>query len=186
MELSAGTLGVFVVLIIAGFAIGNFMAARPNAHQTRVGDLRLLARRLHLYPKLVAYPDWLGEIKDFNQPMLCQYTLIDDNFSLPLLRYTIKDGCWQSCQVQVEKFDALHAKAVDLPNEILPLIVALQIKANCLTIYWRDDLYQYHKKAYKLNTAQAQTDLNLLKTALQTWGELVQNAYFLSKNIKKY
>lgn len=172
MELSGNTLSIVVVLIVAGFLIGNFMGAKPKAREVRTADLRLLARKIRLYPKLVQSPDWLPQ----TAKMIPQYTLVVDEFSLPMACYVAKDGVWQPISDDLpKKAQALSGLAIDLPPDIQKLLLGLQIKANSVIVYWQDDQYQQRKDAQKLNETQAMQDLTALKTAMTHWGNLAQS-----------
>ena len=172
MEFSGNTLAIVVVLLVAGFLIGNFMGAKPKAGEVRTADLRLLARKLRLYPKLVPPPAWLPS----DAKMLPQYALVMDEFSLPMACYVIKDGVWQPIDGELpKKAQVLSGLAIDLPADIQKLMLGLQIKANSVIVYWQDDQYQQRKDAQKLNETQAMKDLTALKTAMEHWGNLVQS-----------
>lgn len=171
MELSGNTLSIVVVLIVAGFLIGNFMGAKPKAREVRTADLRLLARKIRLYPKLVQSPDWLPQ----TAKMTPQYTLVVDEFSLPMACYVAKDGVWQAVGDLPKKAQVLAGQPLELPAMVGELVLGLQIKANSVMIFWKDDQYQQRKDAQKLDEQQALQDLNALKSAMQQWGEMVQS-----------
>lgn len=191
LQMTSANWGLVVVLVVAGFALGNFMAARPHAKDVRTADLRLLARQLQLYPKLVDCPDWLIDRLDQpadtqniyatkSTPRLTHYTLVVDDLALPAARYVAIDGAWQpietglSSQSQLAKrASALAGLPLDLPPSLSPLVVGLQAKANSISIYWQDHRYQHQAGAHKLDTKQANEDLRLLKSALMAWAEKI-------------
>lgn len=195
MNWSSSTIAILVVLGVFGFFVGNFMAARPKAQESRVADFRLMARSFGIYPKLVACPEWLLQVlarhrpiksngyahKPSAPPMIAQYTLTMNELSLPLAHYVITDGKWQlvpmamhapKIQKQVQRLDA---KMVDLPPSIADRVLGLSIKSNHVALYWLDDQYQYSQKAYKLDKTQACADLTLLKNHLISWAQCVND-----------
>lgn len=170
MNLSSSTIAIIVVLLVAGFAIGNFMGAKPKPNQVRSAELRLLARGLRLYPKLVPTPSWLP----YDKPMVTQYTLIIDELSLPMACYVAEAGVWRLLDGAVnDRPKVLHQANIALPDSLLSLVLGLQIKANSITIFWQDEQYQYSKQALKLDKILAQADLQALKVALTRWAEQI-------------
>ncbi|MFB6348363.1 hypothetical protein ACFBZI_02715 [Moraxella sp. ZJ142] len=191
MVWSNAMIATVVVLVAAGFLLGNFMAARPKASETRVADFRLMARQRQIFPKLISCPSWLLKTlavlrpakpmgtdpyaRTPSTPMIAQYTLMIDELALPLAQYVAVDGTWQlieqtfytaKMQRQAEQ---LHGVAVDLPPSIAPQVLGLALKANHIALYWLDNQYQHSHKAYKLDKAQADKDLQALKRQLSAW-----------------
>lgn len=195
MDLSSGAIATLVVLGVAGFFVGNFMAARPKAQESRVADFRLMARRLGIYPKLIACPSWLAErlaglrpVKTdpyarerSSAPMIAQYGLMMDEVALPLAQYQAIDGRWRLIEQQIHtpkqhrQSSRLDGMAIDLPAAIAAQTLGLTLKANHVALYWLDDSYQHSHKAYKLDEVQAQADLSALKAQLTAWAQLVND-----------
>lgn len=199
MDLSSGAIATLVVLGVAGFAIGNFMGARPKAYETRVADFRLMARQFGIYPKLVACPTWLTARYDTMRtakssdaslpsakkttPMIAQYSLVMDELSLPMAQYLAHDGLWQLMDIGVvntqkgeRQVRVLDGTPIELPDGIGGRVLGLSIKANAIALYWLDDKYQFSHKAHKLDKAQATADLTAMQASLQAWAMRVQQA----------
>ncbi len=193
MDLSSSSIAILVVLGVVGFFVGNFMAARPRAQESRVADFRLMARKMGIYPKLITRPEWLSDTlkalrppkadpyarTDASVPMIAQYTVMMDELKLPLAHYRAIDDRWQlldqqihtpKMQRQVSKIDGA---AIDLPASIASYALGLSIKANHISLYWLDDSYQHSHKAYKLDNQQAEADLSHLKQQLMAWARSV-------------
>lgn len=195
MDLSSGGIAVLVVLGVIGFFVGNFMAARPKAQESRVADFRLMARQMGIYPKLIACPSWLLDAltalrpaktdpyarERSSAPMIAQYGLMMDEVALPLAQYQAVDGRWQLLDQQIHtpkqhrQLARLDGMVIDLPAAIAAQTLGLSIKANHIALYWLDDSYQHSHKAYKLDAAQAQADLSAVKTQLSHWARLVND-----------
>lgn len=194
MDLSSGGIAVLVVLGVIGFFVGNFMAARPKAQESRVADFRLMARQMGIYPKLIACPSWLLDALTALRPkqndpyarsntasMIAQYTMMMDELKLPLAQYQAVDGRWRLLDQQIHtpkqhrQLARLDGMAIDLPAAIATQALGLSIKANHIALYWLDDSYQHSHKAYKLDAAQAQADLSAVKTQLSHWARLVND-----------
>lgn len=194
MELSSSTIAILVVLGVAGLLIGNFMAARPHAQESRVADFRLMARQKCIMPKLVACPTWLIDAygvlmptRDISHkaptPLIAQYSFVDDAWLLPMAYYQASDGVWQLTdqgQINTPKAarqaQVLHGTPIELPDEIARRVLGLSIKANSIALYWLDDKYQHSLKAHKLDKVRADADLMALQAAFISWAEQVQNA----------
>lgn len=183
-NLSSTTIAIIVVLVVAGFFVGNFMGARPKAHEMRTSDLRLLARSLRLHPKLIAYPDWLPSLPpstggDYAKPsagMIAQYGLILDEFSLPLGKFIVQNGRLQPVGELPKKAQILTDTPLDLPDEIAKSALGLYFKANSIVLFWDDRTYRQSLSAHKLDKAASQADLQALIWQLNAWANQVQNA----------
>ncbi|WP_114800408.1 hypothetical protein U0021_03790 [Moraxella canis] len=192
MSLSSGSIAVIVVLVVAGFLVGNFMAARPNANEVRVADFRLMARSLGIFPKLIACPAWLKDRYDALKPakkdvyaragsipLIAQYTVIIEDLRLPMAQYHVVADRWQLITQQfytpkmLTQVRRLDEQPIHLPDHIKTQVLGLSVKANHISLYWLDDKYQHSHKAYKLDKAKAQADLNDIKTQLTAWAKLI-------------
>lgn len=122
---------IIVVGLVVAFIIGNFMGLKPKPHETRLGNLRLSARQMGLYPKFID----TTQIKWLDEPAI-QYTLIDDNWRLPYIRCVAKDGVWHT-----QDTHPLDGQAILLPDRLLPYIKGLALRSNSISLYWQDDVY---------------------------------------------
>ncbi len=161
MSLSSGTIALIVVLVVAGFAIGNFLGARPRPSEVRTADLRLLARKMGIMPKLISCPGWLmahyqalaygqaGNKKtDYDSlpndkkrlPMLTQYTLSIDGLTLPMACYLAVDDtalgakAWQAVDLGIEHSPKAAAKTARLNGLALDLPSAITPHVLALSI----------------------------------------------------
>lgn len=126
------SIGFWVVLAVVLFVLGNLMGAKPKAHETRLGQLRTLARQHQLHPKLISIPAWLG-----SNTMIAQYTKVNDQWRLPLTRLKVQDGMWQLVD---GSHHHLVGTSVNFGN-LSPYMQGLLIKANCVSIFWHDETY---------------------------------------------
>lgn len=128
------SLGALVAAIAILFVIGNVMGLKPKAGEVRIGEMRLLARKLELNPKLVAIPDWLMDVRQNKglgkNGMIAQYTLINDEWRLPAGQVAWVEGAWQGDFVTVMP-----------PSFCTPYLKGLSVKANSVTLYWHDEPY---------------------------------------------
>lgn len=164
------TVGILVTVIAIFFVIGNIMGLKPKTSEVRVGQMRLLARKMDLHPKLVPTPSWLSPNEKMigKNGMIAQYTVMDDLWQLPA-----KHLLWINESWRYE--DGSTAYFSSLPNHLSLHIKGLTTKANSITIYWQDELYA---KSFSIRDEQAITkieqDLKALKVFLQDIG--VQNS----------
>lgn len=184
--MDSSILPMVVVIVVAGFLLGNMFAAKPKNQELKVADFRLLARKFALHPKLVAIPDWLSDTDKSTpkpspfaetrpaQALMAQYSMICDDWRLPLARFVIKDGVWRMLDGQGNAC-VLDGVSVDLPDGILPYVQGLQIKANSVMIFWQDRHYQSDSR-HKLDSQRACDDLTALQASLQQWVAMVQSA----------
>lgn len=171
-----GSLPLIVVLVVAGFLLGNMFAAKPKAHEVRTSDFRLLARQLGFNPKFVSRPDWLPAVVQtgvrannhaVKNQMVTAYAVINDEWRLPLVRLAATDATWQT----IEGSHALHGALIDLPKDISDHVVGLQAKANSVIIYWHDGRYQSWQGTKKLDKPLAKQELTALQAQLTAWGD---------------
>ncbi|OOR89447.1 hypothetical protein B0181_07155 [Moraxella caviae] len=188
--MSSSTIAIVVVLLVAGFFLGNMFAAKPRAHEVRTADFRLLARQMRLNPRLVARPEWLPRQTSNSHSlkpastMIAQYSVIDDAWRLPLVRMS-RDGFYQPANTATAKSDTAHEQAWQcaigaehlpakmaefiaqhIPKDVLRSIIGVQFKANSVIIYWHDERYQSDKGVQPLDKGRAQADLNALYDGL--------------------
>ena len=192
MSLSSESIAIIVVLVVAGFWVGNFMAARPNANQMRVADFRLMVRHFGIFPKLITCPNWLKDRYDAlkptkkdayaradSMPWVAQYTVIIEDLRLPMAQYHVMAGCWHLIPQQfytpkmLTQVRRLDEQPIHLPEHIKAQVLGLSMKANHISLYWLDHKYQHSQKAYKLDKIKAQSDLNDIKTQLMAWAKLI-------------
>ncbi|WP_066800347.1 hypothetical protein [Moraxella oblonga] len=147
---------LIVIVVVVALAVGNFIGAKPRPHETRLGDFRLLARKLGLYPKFTS-PDWLEP-----QKSLIQYTLINDDWRLAMTYFRAKDDVWQS-----DIPHPLSGQAITLPAQILPHVKGMMLKSNSISLYWHDEAYirSFGVQAKDINNASTQ-DLVAIKEYL--------------------
>lgn len=147
---------LIIIVVVIALAVGNFIGAKPKPHETRLGDLRLLARKLGLHPKF-ANPDWLE-----TQKGLIQYTLINDDWRLAMVCFTAKDGIWQSSTPH-----PLSGQAITLPAQIAPHVKGMMLKSNSISLYWHDESYikSFGIQAKDIDHTTAQ-DLTAIKSYL--------------------
>lgn len=134
-------MGLWVVLLVIGFAVGTFMGLKPKPHETRLAKLRLIARQQQLIPKLIPTPEWLTPPKSIS--MVAQYSIICDDWQLP--------------------HQIINATDVPLPNDISSYCIAIMLKANSISLYWLDNDYAYSFaiKDNMVNDKMMQTITNL-------------------------
>lgn len=175
-----GSLPLIVVLVVAGFLLGNMFAAKPKAHEVRTSDFRLLARRLGFNPKFVSRPDWLPAAPQtgvrannhaVKNQMVTAYAVINDEWRLPLVRLSVADGVWQA----IDGDCMLAGVPIDLPKDIKNHVVGLQAKANSVIVYWHDGRYQSWQGTKKLDKKLAEQDLATLKAQIITWGDEINH-----------
>ena len=171
-----GSLPLIVVLVVAGFLLGNMFAAKPKAHEVRTSDFRLLARRLGFNPKFVSCPDWLpaaaqtgvrANNHSLKNQMVTAYAVINDEWRLPLVRLAATDGTWQT----IDGGHALDGASIGLPKDIGDHVAGLQAKANSVIIYWQDGRYQSWQGTKKLDKSLAEQELTALQAQLTAWGD---------------
>lgn len=191
MDLSNTAIAIIVVLVVAGFLLGNFMAARPSPAAVRVADFRLMARSYQIFPKLIACPDWLVAQKNLISPVpadrhlseatakIAQYTLTAHELALPMVQYQAVAGVWRLVEQDFytakmrQQAARLDGVPILLPDAIASRTLGLSMKANAVALYWFDDKYQHSHKAYKLDKNQAAADLADMYKALIGWAETV-------------
>lgn len=159
-------IGLWVVLAVILFVIGNLMGAKPNIHEMRLSELRLLARQRHLYPKLIATPKWLGD------GTIAQYTKVDDTWRLPLVQLKVVDGTWQLIG---GKSCLLESQPVILGN-LSPYICGLAMQSNSISIFWHDELYvRQFLVRDKEAMSKIQSDIQALEEYLRGCLEMLSN-----------
>lgn len=144
-----------LIIVVVALAVGNLVSAKPKPYEARLGDLRLLARKLGLHPKF-ANPDWLAPQKG-----LIQYTLIDDTWQLPKTELIAKDGVWQASTLH-----PLVGQAINLPSPIIPHVQGLLLKSNSISLYWFDENYAKSFGTQKDVEKLIEQDLATLKIQL--------------------
>lgn len=127
------SVGIWVVLAVVVFVIGNVMALKPKTGEVRLGQMRLFARQIGLVPKLLPTPAFL---KTPTTPkMMAGYTLINDAWRLPFREFVAKDGYWHSVSL------SSHPPSPSIDHVLAPYFYGLSIKSNSITLYWHDDAY---------------------------------------------
>lgn len=171
-----GSLPLIVVLVVAGFLLGNIFAAKPREREVRTSDFRTLARRLGFNPKLIRCPDWLfGTVQEegctnshaVKHELVTVYAVICDEWRLPLVRLIVADGVWQV----INGDHVLDGMSIAPPKNIKDHVLALQAKANSVMLYWYDGRYQSWQGAKKLDKTLAEQDLIALQVQLIAWGD---------------
>lgn len=166
------SLGALVVAIAILFVIGNVMGLKPKAGEVRIGEMRLLARKLALNPKLVAMPDWIMDVRQNKglgkNGMIAQYTLINDDWRLPAQRFLWSEDVWR----HMEDNTVLASVKNAIPPHLCAHMKALTIKANSVSLYWYDEPYV---KGFAIRDRDAMTkmtrDLDGLKAFLTELGD---------------
>ncbi|UNU73972.1 hypothetical protein LU293_03515 [Moraxella nasovis] len=159
------TIAIIIVLIVAGFILGSIFGAKPRAYEVRVADLRLIARKMQLNPRLVPAADWLQPVRT---GMIAQYSVVNDSWRLPLRRFLCVNGQWQALMGDDMATDDIMPILKELSlSEIGKLSFGLQAKSNGIVFYWHDSLYQGLKPTGHLNAVLAEQDLMQLKSLLE-------------------
>lgn len=169
--------GLTVTIVIILFIIGSIMGLKPNAKETRLDNLRNLARKLGLNPKLVPCPDWISPTDDplnKGKGMIAQYGIILDTTTMRPCDYQIIDGTWRPYTANYPANFALDNQPTylpeGLPKSIAPFVKALSAKANFICIYWQENIALGDKSA--LETTEK--DLIDLKSYLHKSAERIQ------------
>ena len=133
------TVGFWVIAFVILLIVGNLMAAKPKIHEVRLGEFRLLARKKGLNPKLIATPEWLKNNQKLTQnqktSMITQYTLVNDNWRNPLMHFIFDGQTWHNLG------DVDFFVRISPPDNLSPYFVGMLIKANSISLYWRDESY---------------------------------------------
>lgn len=166
------SIGTIIIIIAMLFVLGNVMSLKPKMSEVRVGNMRMVARKMELHPKLVAMPDWLKNHRQdgcdgqstqalASHEMTAKYTIINDDWQLPAKRLLWTGGDWQN-------EDGASINLEIPPRSLLPHIQGLTTKANSISIYWQDEKYA---KSFAIKDEQVMTmieqDLLALKLFLQ-------------------
>lgn len=109
-------MGLLVVLLVLGFFVGNFLAAKPKKQELKKEQVRYHAKRLGLNPAVVPMPHFLTA----KRASTVRYTLVNDNWRLPqtfLLPQHLPAGC---------------------PKDMLPLIDGVCLQSNSVILYWQE------------------------------------------------
>lgn len=188
MDMNIG-LSFWIVFAIILFALGSIMALKPSGLDQRLDRLRMAARRLHLNPKLIAYPKWLKTKKNQEDTgMIAQYTLVfedpQDPQKMPLVCYQVISGAWRPILDNLDKADQNSTKAkfaldqtpLDLPAGIAPFVKGLQAQANSIAIYWEDIAYVRPATNPDYQADKIEPDLQKLIENLQNWAKKIQNS----------
>lgn len=109
-------MAVWVIVIVIGFFVGNFLAAKPKQKDLKKEQLRYLAKRLGFHLATTPAPK---ELSTPHATTVC-YTLIDDNWRLPYA-WLPKDRLPAGC-----------------PKDILPLIDGVCLRSNSVIVYWQE------------------------------------------------
>ncbi len=182
-------MGLWITLVIVLFVLGSVMALKPNGVDIRLDKVRMTAKQLSLHPQLLACPEWLrGESGEFGKGMIAKYAVVIDNMTLPHARYqVVKDkGVPQLRPLSMTQDKSvvnptptdfsLDKQEVELPTSIQPLVKALEIRANSISIYWDDVAYVHAKSNPNYHENNIQPDLSAMKDKLTEWAMLVQKA----------
>lgn len=182
-----------ITYLILGFVvvmlIGNFMSAKPKDGEMAIESIRLMARKIQLMPSLSSTPDWLKEHISAN--MVAIYTLINDDWRLPMACYINNDGKWQfainPANSSERKSDVEFIKKaerlignISLPHELVPFVKGLIIKANSIAVIFDDGAFvkamMGQAKSKSLDDhSQSAKHLNTLKQTLLIWGDRVND-----------
>lgn len=166
--MESSNLGLWVVIIVIGFVIGNLMGAKPKTSEVRLGQLRLLARSYQLIPKLIPPPKWLPSP---TTPMVAQYTRINDQWQLPFMCYYAQDGKWHLASSATPSSISIPESYVEALGNLAPYVQGLTIKSNSISIIWRDTAYSAHfspTTPKEQVLAQMHQDINTLCAYLDT------------------
>lgn len=154
------------------FVLGGIMGLKPSAKDTQLDNLRMIARRVGLQPKLVACPDWItGKMGEKGKGMIAQYGLIIENGKMSPCDYQVINGEWRPMTDNFPANFALDKKLVALGEKITPNVQGLSCKANFICIYWHENV----QMGNKANLENSEKALNLLKNELQILADLIQN-----------
>ncbi len=190
-------MGLWIGIIIVLFVLGSMMALKPSGIDQRLDNLRMMARRLQLNPKLITCPDWIkGKDNEYGRGMIGQYCLILEGTQLPHARYQVIDGQWRPdnsfvdmavdnsklaipsairpsqnhTNTVVKKINfSLDKTPLDLPVSIEPFVKGLTTKANSIIIYWEDIAYVRPSTNPAYQQTLIETDLLALKEKLEKW-----------------
>lgn len=154
------------------FVVGGIMGLKASAKETQLDNLRMLARKAGLQPKLVACPSWItGKMGEKGKGMIAQYGLIIENGKMLPCDYQVIDGAWRPMTEQFPANFALDKKTVAFDDKINPTVQGLSCKANFICLYWHENV----QMGSKINLENSEKTLNLLKEQLQILADLVQN-----------
>lgn len=161
-------ISIFIVL----FILGSIMGLKPSSRERFLDNLRMMARRLELNPKLIATPNWLiGNSGEKGHGMIAQYGLIMNDIKLPACDFQIIDGQWRPYTGNHPANFALDKVPVELPDTIESTVQGMSAKANFICIYWKEN----SSMGNPANLENSEKDLTLLKTQLQHFAQLLQN-----------
>lgn len=167
-------MGIWITVIIVLFILGSIFGLRPSARERFSDNLRTLARRLELHPKIVPCPDWLtldGDPTHNGKGMVAQYGLVIEHTTLPACDYQIINGEFRPYTGKHSANFALDKKPVDFPPSIAPNVLGLSAKANFIYIYWRENVGMGNPTTLE----NSENDLILLKNKLAEYAELIKN-----------
>lgn len=163
----------FVVVML----IGNFMSAKPKDGELVLDNIRMTARQLKLIPSIIPTPEWLNNTT--KQKTIVIYSLVDDDWRLPLAYYINNNQQWQRINnspaserqndVSFFKKSEYLIGQIELSESLLPFVQGLFIKANSIAVVFDD--VAFAKTLAKTDDVYAH--LTLLRQALSDWGNKV-------------
>lgn len=167
------SLGFWVVVVVMGFFIGTVMGLKPKLSDVRLGECRLFARKIQLHPKLVPTPDFIKA--RYAPKMTASYTVIDDRWRLPFAELIAQDGAWHSDTPHsplLTQILSAHTPSVQMPHQLSAYFLGLTIKANSISLFWKDESYI---KGFGVRDDNVETkiqhDLHALKAYLMAVGD---------------
>lgn len=167
--MNSSTISILIIVTIFVIFIGNFMGAKPNAKEMRLDNIRMMARRLSLNPKLIKTPEWLLDKNSKEQSkkphydysksdteFVMQYSIINDDWALPKALFLVQGNQLNLLDIDNKKDTntylqrqanslAENAKKLDkltIPDElnnILPYIKGVGIQSNSISIFLNDE-----------------------------------------------
>ncbi|MDO5652074.1 MAG: hypothetical protein Q4G13_08095 [Moraxella sp.] len=178
------TIGMWVVLAVIGFALGNMMAIKPRKEEMRLDELRMMARKLQLHPKLVPIPAWIPLNKPSQQKntLIMQYSLIDDSLRLPLCQFIKTDKGFELI-LPAQTGNPQHNTRYNIGGEILmnenlanlPMfdyIFGVSVKANAVQVFWQDE--RFSNIHAKLDDDELMAVLSELKQFMTDWADNIK------------
>ncbi|MEG2695798.1 MAG: ammonium transporter, partial [Acinetobacter sp.] len=86
--------GLWVALIIIIFVLGSIFGLRVSPREKALGLMREKARKMGLYPRLVAAPDWtkIPKATETRASMVAYYSVLIPEARLPLMRARVEDS----------------------------------------------------------------------------------------------
>lgn len=125
-------MGFWIVALIVVFVVGSIFGLRISPREKALGEMRDLSRRIGLYPRLVAAPDWtkIPKMTENRASMVAYYSVLLPKATLPLMRAIIVDG----------QFDVVYGaeKFQHYPFTFTG-VYAIDMQANSIGMYWDEE-----------------------------------------------